>query len=132
MPGMSNQTDASSAVIAPPPQDNPGPVLDDLIGDWLRDLADASRLGGLLTAIAIDGKWLRGIADGQVKLFAAMLHQDKVLIAPHRVPDETTRDHPGQGTAAQRHHTELDRGHSWIIRRSIWVAVARDTKDAGG
>ena len=65
-------------------------VLDDVIGGWLRDLADAGRLDGLLTAIAIDGKWLRGIADGQVKLFAAMLHEEKVIIAQHRIPDETT------------------------------------------
>jgi len=27
---------------------------------------------GLLTAIAIDGKWLRGVADGQAKLFSAL------------------------------------------------------------
>src|SRR5512142_3484341 len=64
-------------------------VLDDLIGGWLRALADAGRLDGLLTAIAIDGKWLRGVADGQVKLFAAMLHQEKVIIAQHRIPDDT-------------------------------------------
>lgn len=65
-------------------------ALDELIGGWLRALADAGRLDGLLTAIAIDGKWLRGVADGQVKLFAAMLHEEKVLIAQHRIPDETT------------------------------------------
>jgi hypothetical protein len=47
-------------------------VLDQVTGGWLRDLADAGRLDGLLAAIAIDGKWLRGVADGQVKLFAAM------------------------------------------------------------
>jgi predicted transposase YbfD/YdcC len=64
--------------------------LDDLIGGWLRALADAGRLDGLLAAIAIDGKWLRGVADGQVKLFAAMLHEEKVVIAQHRIPDETT------------------------------------------
>jgi predicted transposase YbfD/YdcC len=64
-------------------------LLDDLIGGWLRGLADAGRLDEL-TAIAIDGKWLRGVLDGQVKLFAAMLHQDKVMIAQHRIPDETT------------------------------------------
>ena len=52
-------------------------VLDELIGGWLRALADAGRLDGLLTAIAIDGKWLRGVLDGQVKLFAAMLHEEK-------------------------------------------------------
>jgi DDE_Tnp_1-associated len=65
-------------------------ILDDLIGGWLRALADTGRQGGLLTAIAIDGKWLRGVADGQVKLFAAMLHENKVVIAQHRIPDETT------------------------------------------
>ena len=65
-------------------------ILDELIGGWLRALADAGRLDGLLTAIAIDGKWLRGVADGQVKLFAAMLHEEKVIIAQHRIPDDTT------------------------------------------
>ncbi len=64
-------------------------ALDQVIGDWLRALAAAGRLEGLLTAIAIDGKWLRGVADGQVKLFAAMLHQEKVIIAQHRIPDDT-------------------------------------------
>ncbi|MBV9205605.1 MAG: hypothetical protein JO037_09435, partial [Actinobacteria bacterium] len=56
---------------------------------WLRALAAAGKLDGLLTAIAIDGKWLHGVADGQVKLFAAMLHEDKVMIAQHRIPDDT-------------------------------------------
>jgi predicted transposase YbfD/YdcC len=64
--------------------------LDEVIGGWLRALAGAGRLDGLLTAIAIDGKWLRGVADGQVKLFAAMLQEEKVIIAQHRIPDETT------------------------------------------
>jgi predicted transposase YbfD/YdcC len=65
-------------------------ILDEIIGGWLRDLADAGKLDGLLTAIAIDGKWLRGVLDGQVKLFAAMLHEEKAVIAQHRIPDETT------------------------------------------
>jgi predicted transposase YbfD/YdcC len=65
-------------------------ILDELTGGWLRALADAGRLDRLLTAIAIDGKWLRGVADGQVKLFAAMLHEGKVMIAQHRIPDDTT------------------------------------------
>jgi hypothetical protein len=64
-------------------------ALDELIGGWLRALAEAGRLQGLLTAIAIDGKWLRGVADGQVKLFAALLHEEKVIIAQRRIPDET-------------------------------------------
>ena len=28
--------------------------------------------------------------DGQVKLFAAMLHEEKAVIAQHRIPDDTT------------------------------------------
>jgi predicted transposase YbfD/YdcC len=64
--------------------------LDDLIGGWLRALADAGRPDGLLTAIAIDGKWLRGVLDGQVKLLSAMLHQEKAVIGQVRVPDDTT------------------------------------------
>jgi hypothetical protein len=55
--------------------------LDQVIGGWLRALADAGRLEPLLTAIAIDGKWPRGVGDGQVKLFAAMLHEQKMIIA---------------------------------------------------
>ena len=65
-------------------------ILDEVIGGWLRDLADAGRLDGLLTAIAIDGKWLRGVLDGQVKLFSAMPHEEKAVIAQHRIPDDTT------------------------------------------
>ena len=161
-------------------------ILDEIVGGWLRDLADAGKLDGLLTAIAIDGKWLRGVLDGQVKLFAAMLHEEKVIIAQHRIPDETTEttqvrellenvdlgnavvtadavnaqrgaadyiagpeEEGGRGSAyflfvkgnqpkLQRavfdaiqqdcprnpDHTELDRGHGRIIRRSIWVADA--------
>jgi predicted transposase YbfD/YdcC len=71
-------------------QDLDARKLDELTGNWLRKLADAGRLENLVTAIAIDGKWLRGIGDGQqVKLFAAMLHQDKVIIAQHRIPEDT-------------------------------------------
>lgn len=65
-------------------------ILDRIIGGWLRDLADAGKLDGLLTAIAIDGKWLRGVPVGQVKLFSAMLHEEKAVIAQHRIPDDTT------------------------------------------
>jgi predicted transposase YbfD/YdcC len=65
-------------------------ILDQVTGGWLRDLADAGKLDGLLTAIAIDGKWLRGVLDGQVKLFAAMPHEEKAVIAQHRIPDDTT------------------------------------------
>ena len=42
-------------------------------------VAQAGKLEPLLTAIAIDGKWLRGIADGTEKLFAAMLQEEKVI-----------------------------------------------------
>jgi predicted transposase YbfD/YdcC len=63
--------------------------LDQIIGGWLRALAQAGKLEPLLTAIAIDGKWLRGIADGTEKLFAAMLHDGKVIIGQHRIPEGT-------------------------------------------
>jgi predicted transposase YbfD/YdcC len=65
-------------------------ILDQVTGQWLRDLAESGHLDGLVTAIAIDGKWLRGVADGQVKLFAALLHEEKAVIAQHRIPDDTT------------------------------------------
>jgi hypothetical protein len=29
------------------------------------------------------------VADGQVKLFAALLHEEKVIIAQGRIPDQT-------------------------------------------
>jgi predicted transposase YbfD/YdcC len=64
-------------------------ALDRIIGGWLRALAVAGKLEPLLTAVAIDGKWLRGIADGTRKLFAAMLHEDKVIIGQHRIPHDT-------------------------------------------
>jgi hypothetical protein len=32
----------------------------------LRELADSGRADGLLTAIAIDGKWLRGVLGGEL------------------------------------------------------------------
>jgi len=70
-------------------QDLDAAALDVITGSWLRALAAAGKLDGLLTAIAIDGKWLRGVAGGQVKLFAAMLHDDGVIIAQHRIPDDT-------------------------------------------
>jgi predicted transposase YbfD/YdcC len=80
-------------------------ILDEIIGGWLRGLAEAGKLDGLLTAIAIDGKWLRGVLDGQVKLFAAMLHEDKAVIAQHRIPDETTET---TQVKALLEHVDLD------------------------
>ena len=65
-------------------------ALDLLVGGWLAALAGGGRLEETITAIAVDGKWLRGVGDGPVKLFAAMLHEEKVMIGQVRVPDETT------------------------------------------
>ena len=83
--------------------------LDQIIGGWLRALAQAGKLEPLLTAIAIDGKWLRGIADGTEKLFAAMLHDEKVIIGQHRIPEGTNADHPGQRAAGRYRPGELRR-----------------------
>lgn len=64
---------------------------------WIRSLAPAADPGGRqppgrpTAAIAIDGERVGGLGDGQVKLFAAALHEETVVIAEHRIPDETTR-----------------------------------------
>ena len=84
-------------------------ALDKIIGAWLRALAQAGKLEPLLTAIAIDGKWLRGIADGTEKLFAAMLQEEKVIIGQHRIPVRHQRDHPGQRAAGRHRPGELPR-----------------------
>ncbi len=111
---------------------------DDLIGGWLRALADAGRLDGLLTAIG--GKRLRGVLAGQVKLLSAMLHQEKVIIGQVRALLKDV-DLGGavvtagaarscRGTAqyiagkAEDGGREADRPHGRVIRRSIWVPDA--------
>jgi predicted transposase YbfD/YdcC len=97
-------------------------ILDQVTGGWLRDLADAGKLDGLLTAIAIDGKWLRGVAGGQVKLFAAMLHEEKAIIAQHRIPDETTET---TQVRALLEHVDLD----GAVVTADAVNAQRDTAD---
>ena len=77
-------------------------ALDVVIGGWLRALAAAGRLDGLLTAIAVDGKWLRGVGRraGQAVRRPAARGQDG-----HRAeadPGRHQRDHAGQGTAGPR------------------------------
>ena len=75
-------------------QDRDGDALDVIIGGWLRSLAAAGkparRQDGPAEHVAIDGKWLRGVGDGQVTLFSALHHGDGVIIAQHRIPDGTT------------------------------------------
>jgi predicted transposase YbfD/YdcC len=167
-------------------QELDGDALDGVIGGWLRSLAAAGRPArpqdGPPEHVAIDGKWLRGVGDGQVKLFSALQHGDGVIIAQTRIPDETnettqvktlldcvdltgavvTADaaHASRETAAyiagqrgadylltvkgntpglQRaifdkiqaecdaaapDHTDTDRGHGRIVRRSLWAAAA--------
>jgi predicted transposase YbfD/YdcC len=65
-------------------------ALDVLIGGWLDGLARDGQPEQLPRAVAIDGKWLRGVGNGQVKLLAAMLHEEKAVIGQVRVPDRTT------------------------------------------
>jgi predicted transposase YbfD/YdcC len=70
-----------------------GDALDAVVGGWLRSLAAAGKparpQGGPPEHVAIDGKWLRGVGDGQVKLFSALQHGDGVIIAQTRIPDDT-------------------------------------------
>ena len=77
-------------------------ALDELTGGWLRGLADAGRLEGLLRAIAIDGKWLRGIGGraGQAVRRDAARGEGDHRPAPH--PRGHQRDHPGQATCWTR------------------------------
>ena len=110
-------------------------ALDMLIGSWLAALAAAGRLEEALTAIAIDGKWLRGAAGGQVKLFAAMLHGDGVVIAQHRIPDDTNEitqvrdlldpvDLAGAVVTADAAHAQHD--HRGIHRRGAASGLPAD------
>jgi hypothetical protein len=75
-------------------QDLDGGAMGAVVGGWLRSLAAAGNparpQGGPPGHVAIDGKWLRGVGDGPVKLFAALHHGDGVIIAQHRIPDGTT------------------------------------------
>jgi len=59
-----------------------------IVGGWLRRLA-AGEPGGPAGHVAIDGKWLRGVGDGPVKLFSALQHDQGVIIAQTGIPDET-------------------------------------------
>ena len=74
-------------------QDLDGDALDAVIGGWMRSLAAAGKPArpqdGPPEHVAIDGKWLRGVGDGPVKLFSALQRDDGVIIAQTRIPDET-------------------------------------------
>ena len=66
-----------------------GQALDARVGAWL---AQHTTLAG--QGLAIDGKTLRGSADGATKavhLVSAVLHRDGVVVAQHRVPDKTNQ-----------------------------------------
>ncbi|WP_322755412.1 ISAs1 family transposase [Frankia sp. Cas3] len=65
-------------------------LLDLAVGAWLHDCATRDRDGDLV--IALDGKVLRGAwtdKNKQVKLFAAMIHEEGVVVAQTLVPDDT-------------------------------------------
>ena len=98
---------------------------------WLRALAQAGKLEPLLTAIAIDGKWLRGIADGTEKLFAAMLQEEKVIIGHHRIPGHQ-RDHPGQRAAGRHRPGELRRDRRRRPRPARPAEYIAGKKEDGG
>lgn len=65
-------------------------LLDLVVGAWLHECATRDRDGDLV--IALDGKVLRGAwatENKQVKLFAAMIHEQGVVVAQTLVPDDT-------------------------------------------
>lgn len=62
-------------------------ALDHRVGAWLAQQTSVAGQG-----LAIDGKTLRGSADGATKavhLVSAVLHGDGAVVAQHRVPDKT-------------------------------------------
>ncbi len=64
------------------------PAVDRAVGEWVQNHADVLQGQG----VALDGKTLRGSADGDgkaVHLVSAVLHGDGVVIAQTRVPDKT-------------------------------------------
>jgi predicted transposase YbfD/YdcC len=70
-----------------------------LVCEWIADRAqrgngDGEHGAGRRRGLAMDGKTVRrsgaGNPDGNVKLFSAMLHDQAVVIAQIRVPDDTT------------------------------------------
>lgn len=67
-------------------------ALDTTIGGWLADQARAGQVNGEALAIAVDGKSLRGAVtdDGRpVHLFAAMIHNQGVVVAQREVDHKT-------------------------------------------
>jgi predicted transposase YbfD/YdcC len=65
-------------------------LLDLVVGAWLHECATRDRDGDLV--IALDGKVLRGAwtdQNKQVTLFAAMIHDEGVVVAQTLVPDDT-------------------------------------------
>jgi len=61
--------------------------LDERVGQWLAERIPLAGKG-----MAIDGKTLRGSRDGDgkaVHLVSAVLHEEGVVVAQHRVPDKT-------------------------------------------
>jgi Domain of unknown function (DUF4338)/DDE_Tnp_1-associated/Transposase DDE domain len=69
-------------------------ALDAAVSGWLADQTRAGRINSEALAIAVDGKALRGAiqADGRpVQLFAAMIHNQGVVVAQREV-DHTTNE----------------------------------------
>ncbi len=71
---------------------------DAAVGAWLWSQVAAGRLAagqaGALTAVALDGKVLKGaweeLPDVKVKLFSALVHGEGVIIGQRKIPQETT------------------------------------------
>ncbi len=71
---------------------------DAAVGGWLLAQVAAGRLAagqaGALTAVALDGKVLKGaweeLPDVKVKLFSALVHGEGVVIGQRKVPEDTT------------------------------------------
>jgi hypothetical protein len=115
-------------------------ALDATIGGWLADQAAAGRLPDEPLAIVVDGKPLRGAvqADGRpVDLFAAMIHNQGVVVAQREVDHKTGEltefgplladlDLEGALVTADALHTQ--RGHATFLveKKADYVFTVKD------
>jgi predicted transposase YbfD/YdcC len=115
-----------------------GDLLDTAIGAWLSSRA------GVVTAIAVDGKTLRGTCDqtgqGGVHLLAAMTHDDGIVVAQQEVDEKTneitafeplldTIDLADVVVTADAIHTQ--RAHATYLvekRRADYLLIVKDNQ----
>ncbi|MGH8897652.1 MAG: ISAs1 family transposase [Egibacteraceae bacterium] len=118
-------------------------ALDAAIGGWLADQAAAGHVNGEALAVAVDGKSLRGAvqADGRpVHLFAAMIHNQGVVVAQREVGHKTNEitefrplladlDLAGAVVTADALHTQRDHATFLVEEKNAdYVFTVKDNQ----